>query len=121
MIKQEFSIPMDELLMRIREKIKGLDAEIFAEIDHSQNAERVGMSLEPTKVLIFGNPKVGTILMQEKREIAYELPLRLAIWSSGEKTYVAYELPSEIASRYGITNRDVLRKMDSFMENVLKL
>ncbi len=121
MIRKEFPVPMDQVLPRIKEKIKSFGAEIFAEIDHALNAEKVDLKLEPTKVLIFGNPRVGTLLMQENRDIAYELPLRLAIWSSGNKTFVVYELPSEIGKRFGITNLDVLRKMDAFMENVVNL
>ncbi|BCS93714.1 hypothetical protein L3N51_02302 [Metallosphaera sp. J1] len=121
MIKREFSIPMDQILSRIREKIRSLGADIFAEIDHALNAEKVGLKLEPTRVLIFGNPRIGTLLMQENREIAYELPLRLAIWSSEGKTFVLYELPSEIGKRFGITNEEVLKKMDAFMDNVVNV
>ncbi|MEM4080559.1 MAG: DUF302 domain-containing protein, partial [Metallosphaera sp.] len=102
MIVKEFSSSMDELESEIKKRIIDLGAEIFAEIDHAENAKKVGMRLDPTKVIIFGNPKVGTVLMQERREIAYELPLRIVIWTSSGKTYVGYKRPSELASEFGM-------------------
>ncbi|MCY0883856.1 MAG: DUF302 domain-containing protein, partial [Acidianus infernus] len=53
-------------------KIKEI-GEIFAEIDHSKNAEKVGLSLPKDKVIIFGNPRAGTLLMQEKIEVSLDL------------------------------------------------
>ncbi|MEM3324404.1 MAG: DUF302 domain-containing protein [Metallosphaera sp.] len=121
MIVKEFSSSMDELESEIKKRIIDLGAEIFAEIDHAENAKKVGMRLDPTKVIIFGNPKVGTVLMQERREIAYELPLRIVIWTSSGKTYVGYKRPSELASEFGMRNLEVLKRMDEFMEKITNL
>ncbi|MEM0194665.1 MAG: DUF302 domain-containing protein [Metallosphaera sp.] len=121
MIVKEFSSSMDELESEIKKRIIDLGAEIFAEIDHAENAKKVGMRLDPTKVIIFGNPKVGTLLMQERREIAYELPLRIVIWTSSGKTYVGYKRPSELASEFGMRNLEVLKRMDEFMEKITNL
>lgn len=121
MIMKEFSSSMDELESEIKKRIIDLGAEIFAEIDHAENAKKVGMRLDPTKVIIFGNPKVGTLLMQERREIAYELPLRIVIWTSSGKTYVGYKRPSELASEFGMRNLEVLKRMDEFMEKITNL
>ncbi|MEM3317769.1 MAG: DUF302 domain-containing protein [Metallosphaera sp.] len=121
MIVKEFSSSMHELESEIKKRIIDLGAEIFAEIDHAENAKKVGMRLDPTKVIIFGNPKVGTLLMQERREIAYELPLRIVIWTSSGKTYVGYKRPSELASEFGMRNLEVLKRMDEFMEKITNL
>ncbi|MEM0289839.1 MAG: DUF302 domain-containing protein [Metallosphaera sp.] len=121
MIVKEFSSSMDELESEIKKRIIDLGAEIFAEIDHAENAKKVGMRLDPTKVIIFGNPKVGTLLMQERREIAYELPLRIVIWTSSGKTYVGYKRPSELASEFEMRNLEVLKRMDEFMEKITNL
>lgn len=121
MITVESPYSFDETVKRLKEKMYGLGAEVLAEIDHSTNAKKVGMELEPTVVIYFGNPKVGTILMQEVREIAYELPLRVVVWTSSGKTYVGFRKPSEIGKEYGIKNNDILKKMDSLMENILNI
>ncbi|QKQ99038.1 DUF302 domain-containing protein [Metallosphaera tengchongensis] len=117
MIIKECKDSFDSCVQRVKERIVKAGSVIFAEIDHSKNAKEVGMELEPTKVLIFGNPRVGTILMREKREISYELPLRLVIWESSGRVQIGYRKPSHVAQEYGLNN-EILKKMDEFMENI---
>ena len=81
---------------------------IFVVIDHSKNAEDVGLNLSKTKLYIFGNPSAGTLLMQRRREISYDLPLRILLWEEDGKVNISYKLPSEIAREYGLTNLDML-------------
>ncbi len=94
--------------------------EIFAVIDHAENARKVGLSLSPTTVVMFGNPRVGTLLMQNRREIGYELPLRIMVWNSDSgEVYVGYRKPSNMAKDYGIEGNEILNKMDAVMESIL--
>lgn len=79
---------------------------IFATIDQSAAADEVGLSLRPTTLIIFGNPKGGTPLMQAFPLVALELPLRLLIWEGGGAVSVAFAPMSEIAQRYGVTGMD---------------
>jgi uncharacterized protein (DUF302 family) len=76
---------------------------IFASIDQSAAAAGVGLSLRPTTLLIFGNPKGGTPLMDAFPLVGLELPLKLLIWDEAGTVRVAYEPMSEIAARYGVT------------------
>ncbi|MEE2953007.1 MAG: DUF302 domain-containing protein [Pseudomonadota bacterium] len=82
--------------------IEGAGATIMATVDHAENASFVGLELPPTTVVIFGNPKIGTPLMQEQRSIAIDLPQKILVWEEGGQTLVGYVAPTELAERLGI-------------------
>jgi uncharacterized protein (DUF302 family) len=76
---------------------------IFASIDQSAAATGVGMSLRPTTLIVFGNPKGGTPFMVAFPRVAMELPLKLLVWEEEGNVSVAYLPMSEIAHRCGVT------------------
>lgn len=97
------------------------DTPIFAEFDHGKNAKDVGLELNATKVIVFGNPKVGTFLMQEKPEIALELPLKISIWEdSKHNTYITTTDIKELAKKYNIKNSKVIDNIDKFLKEIIK-
>jgi len=64
---------------------------VFADIDHTAEASRVGLTLRPTRVLIFGNPQAGTPLMQSRQTLGLDLPLRVLVWQDGDgKSWLTY-------------------------------
>jgi uncharacterized protein (DUF302 family) len=75
---------------------------VFAVIDHSGEAARVGLQLRDTKVIIFGNPQAGTPAMQAHPLVALDLPLKILVYADGDATTVAYTGPDELAARYGL-------------------
>jgi uncharacterized protein (DUF302 family) len=76
---------------------------LFALIDHSGEAAQVGMKMPPTKLLIFGNPKAGTPLMQASPSSAIDLPLKILIWEDTEgKVWVSYNSPAYLRDRHGL-------------------
>jgi len=76
---------------------------IFARIDHAGGARSIGQTLRPTELLIFGNPNLGTPLMQKKQEIGLDLPLKALVFQGEDgKTYIAYSDPAFLSKRYGI-------------------
>ncbi|MGB7086093.1 MAG: DUF302 domain-containing protein [Phormidesmis sp.] len=80
-------------------KEKGLN--VFATVDHAQNAEGAGLSLKPTRVVIFGNPKLGTPLMQCQQSIAIDLPQKMLIWEDDAgQVQVAYNDPRYLGGRH---------------------
>jgi uncharacterized protein (DUF302 family) len=75
---------------------------IAARIDHQANAKSVGLDLAPTVLLIFGNPKAGTLLMEKQRTAGIDLPLKILMWDDNGKIKVAYNDPAYIARRHGL-------------------
>jgi uncharacterized protein (DUF302 family) len=92
-------------------RLKGLLAqkgiEVFAHIDHAAGANQVGLPLRPTQVLIFGNPKAGTPLMQGRQTVGLDLPLRVLVWEDAEgKVWLSYHRVEDLARRHHVTGRD---------------
>lgn len=85
-----------------------------ATIDHAANAASVGESLRPTTLLIFGNPGVGTPLMQERQSVGIDLPQKLLVWESANgEVNVTYNDPEGIADRHGLEKQnDRIEKID---------
>jgi len=80
---------------------------VFARIDHAAAAKEAGMTLAPTEVLIFGNPKGGTPLMQAAQTLGIDLPLKALVWQDGAgKTWIGYNDPRWLARRHGVTGHD---------------
>ena len=92
-----------ETMDRLEAAVKAKDLTVFARIDHAAGAAEVGLSLRPTELLIFGNAKGGTPLMQSNQTVGIDLPLKALIWqdASGD-TWLSYNDPSWIAKRHGL-------------------
>ncbi|BCU69568.1 DUF302 domain-containing protein [Stygiolobus caldivivus] len=99
--------------------ISGLGMTIFCVIDHQKNAQDVNLNLGRTKLITFGNPSAGTVLMQKDREIGYDLPLRVLAWEDEGKVFLTYKMPSEIAKEYNISD-EVLKKMDAVFNKLIE-
>ncbi len=98
-------------------KKKGIT--VFARIDHAAGAAKVGEKMEPTQLIIFGNPKLGTPLMQSQRKIGIALPLKVLAWESKGTVKIAYTKPSQLSKRYGVVDRDpVLRKIAGALDKL---
>ena len=95
---------------------------IFASIDQAAAAAAAGTRLRPTTLILFGNPKGGTPLMDAYPLVALDLPLKMLVWEDGGEVRTAYAAPSEIAARYGVTGMDArLESMDQAMAALASL
>ena len=92
-----------ETMDRLEAAVKAKGLTVFARIDHAAGAAEVGLSLRPTELLIFGNAKGGTPLMQSDQTVGIDLPLKALVWqdASGD-TWLSYNDPSWIAKRHGL-------------------
>ena len=92
-----------ETLARLKEEIASRSLALFAVIDHAKGAEEAGLALRPTTVLIFGNAKGGTPLMQANQTIGIDLPLRALVWEDGKgQTWISYNDPVWLAQRHAL-------------------
>jgi uncharacterized protein (DUF302 family) len=79
---------------------------IFARIDHAAGAAKVGQSLRPTELIIFGSPKVGTALMTSDQRVGIDLPLKALVWQDAEgKVWLSYNSPDYLFGRFSIEDR----------------
>ena len=92
---------VDETVKRIEDTLAARSVKLFALIDHSGEAERAGLQMRPTKLLIFGNPKAGTPWMVATPSIAIDLPMKILIAEDPDgKVWVSYNDPAYIQARH---------------------
>jgi len=94
---------VDETVDRLQKILRSKEITLFAIIDHSGEAAKVGMEMPPTKLLIFGNPKGGTPLMLAAPSIALDLPLKILVSKDAQgKVWLSYNSPEYLKERYGL-------------------
>ena len=94
---------VDETVARLKEILAAKGVALFALVDHSGEAEKAGLKMRPTKLLIFGSPKAGTPLMQAAPSVAIDLPLKILVWEDAEgKTRISYNTPEYLRERHNI-------------------
>jgi uncharacterized protein (DUF302 family) len=100
-----------ETVERLKALLAQKGIELFAHIDHAAGARQVGLPLRPTQVLIFGNPKAGTPLMQGRQTIGLDLPLRALVWEDEKgKVWLTYRRVEDLARRHHVTGQDETAK-----------
>jgi uncharacterized protein (DUF302 family) len=94
-----------ETIDRLAAEVTAKGLAVFARVDHAKGADEVGLELRPTELLIFGNARGGTPLMQAQQTAGIDLPLKALAWEdAGGKVWLAYNDPEWIAARHGITS-----------------
>jgi uncharacterized protein (DUF302 family) len=93
---------VDETVERLRNILRERELTLFALVDHSGEAEKVGLQMPPTKLLIFGSPKAGTPLMLAAPSVAIDLPLKILVrQDGGGQVWVSYNTPQYLRERHG--------------------
>ena len=95
--------PVDDTVSRLSAVLAAHGLKVFAVVDHSGEAEAVGLELRDTKLVIFGSPQAGTPVMVAAPLAALDLPLKVLVWADGEQTKLSYVAPEELAARWGLT------------------
>lgn len=100
-LSSPYSVP--ETLKRIESLLQEKDLTIFSRVDHSGEAEKVGLKMHPTQLILFGSPKGGTPVMVASPTIAIDLPLKALVWEDGGgKVWVSYNSPEYLQQRHNV-------------------
>ena len=103
-------------IKRIERLLVEQGVNVFGLVDHGAAAQKAHLELDETQVILFGNPAVGTLLMQDFRPIALELPLKLLVYTEECMTHIQYRLLSSQANVYGFDpNAPIIQKLDLFI------
>ena len=93
---------VEETVQKLKAMLQAKGVTLFALVDHSGEAEKVGMTMRPTKLLIFGNPKAGTPLMLAAPSAALDLPLKILVWEDSQgKIWLSYNSSAYLQQRHG--------------------
>ena len=100
-LKSPYSVP--ETINRLESMLRAKNITVFARVDHSGEAEKVGLTMRPTQLVIFGSPKSGTPLMVASPTLAIDLPLKALAWEDSEgKVWLTYNNPDYLRRRHDI-------------------
>jgi uncharacterized protein (DUF302 family) len=103
-----------ETMNRLEAEVRAVGLDVFARIDHTAGAAKVGLELTPIELIIFGNARAGTPLMQVDPTIGIDLPLKALVWQEAAgATWIAYHEPAWLAQRHGLGG-----KMDRIIDRM---
>ena len=110
-----------ETMERLLAALPARNMTVFARVDHAAGAAAVGMPLRPTDLVIFGNPKGGTVLMQDQQRAGIDLPLKALVWEDADgKVWVSYNDPAWIARRHGVGHAAAVEAMTAAMKAIVQ-
>ena len=106
LITIQSAYPVRQTIDRLISIIESKGMTVFGRIDHADNALKQGLPLRPTELIIFGNPKAGTFLMQDNQTSGIDLPLKVLAWEDEQgKTWLTYNDTNWIAERHGLSEK----------------
>lgn len=110
----------DQTVQRFKGILEKKGIRVFAHVNHQKNAQAVNLELNNVQVIIFGNPLLGTPLMQANPTIGIDLPMKVLIWEDAKgEVWLAYNDPSYLVGRHGIDNRQaIVEKMGKALKNM---
>lgn len=92
---------------------------LFARIDHARHAREKGLALRPTELILFGNPAIGTGLMQENQQAAIDLPMKVLAWEDVDgQVKIAHNRVDWLKQRHGLTDAAALRAIDAILNKL---
>ncbi|TPI50095.1 DUF302 domain-containing protein [Mesorhizobium sp. B2-9-1] len=122
LVSVESRFGVAETVDRLVETVTGAGLRVFARIDHAAGAREIGAVLRPTELLIFGHPKGGTPLMQDRQLAGIDLPIKALAWEDEQgKVWLSYNSPHWLAERHGLgdASRDAVAAIAAGMQKVV--
>jgi len=113
----ETRLPPNTAIERFRSAVEGFGMRVFALIDFAADARDVGLAMEDAVLLIFGNPKVGTLLLIDAPHSGIDLPLKALAWAHQGKQWLSYNEPAYIARRHGLSTDGPIQKMSEALKS----
>lgn len=108
--------PFKETVRKVISLIEEKKFTVFARIDHGKSAQEEGVSLPPTELIIFGNPKVGTLLMQDQQSCGIDLPVKILVREdASQKVWLSYNTMSVLKTKHNLSDESevILKKIES--------
>ena len=112
-----FKKTVEKIISLIKEK----EFTIFGRIDHAAEARKQGLELDPTELIIFGDPKIGTILMQDQQACGIDLPVKILVWEDASgKVWLSYNTLSNLKTKHQLTEKSngILQKIEGVVAEI---
>lgn len=113
--------PFKDTVTKVISLIEEKKFTVFAQIDHANSAQEQAIPLPPTKLIIFGNPKVGSLLMQDQQTCGIDLPVKILVWQDASgNVWLSYNTMGILKTKHDLTNESqtVLEKIESVVAGI---
>ena len=111
--------PVKQIIDRMVSTIEAQGWHLFARIDHAAHARKKGLELRPTELILFGNPEIGTLLMQDRQLAAIDLPMKMLVWEDERgQVRIAYNSMQWLKQRHGLTDEATLQVIGEVLAKV---
>ncbi|UCH03035.1 MAG: DUF302 domain-containing protein [Candidatus Bathyarchaeota archaeon] len=117
-IKKKSALSVQETMDKLESIIAEKGIPVFAKVNHSKNAKDVGLEMNESQVLFFGNPKIGTLMMQQNVFLSLELPLKIAVVKDDAgDVWIVYNQLNSMREKYNL-DIAILEKVDALLESI---
>jgi uncharacterized protein (DUF302 family) len=118
-VQKQSPYSVKETLDRVEVILNKKGITVFTRVDHAAGAKKVGLKMNDTQLLIFGNPKMGTPLMNEQILMGLDLPMKMLAWKDDNgQTWLAYTSPQALQQRHKLKNRGIIDKMSKALDGI---
>lgn len=116
-IQSDFSVT--ETVEILKKAIENQGWHLFAHIDHAKQAQKNGLKLRPTQVILFGNPKIGTLLMQDQQSAAIDLPVKALVYEDEKgRVLISYNTTTWLRERHQLTDEATIKTISTVLKTV---
>ena len=120
LVEVESAYGVPETMDRLQELVEQRGLTVFARIDHAAGAAKIGTSMRPTQLLIFGNPQGGTPFMTCAQTVGIDLPLKALVWQDADaRVWVGYNDPAFVAARHGVEDCPVVDNLERALTSLV--
>lgn len=119
-VKKSSTHSVKETMDKFEALVRSKGMDVFARVNHQKNAEGAGLKMNESEVLIFGNPKGGTVLMKQDIAVSLDLPLRVAVYKDAEgKVWLSYHNPQSLTENYKVAGAaKVMDKVEGALDKL---
>jgi uncharacterized protein (DUF302 family) len=118
-IKKKSASSVQETIDKLEVILKEKEIAIFSKINHFQNAKDIGLEMNESQVILFGNPKIGTFMMQKNNFVSLDLPLRIAVVQDDSgNVWVIYNSTKLLTERYDFSDSTIIERVDTLLDNI---
>ena len=118
-IKKKSDLSVQETVDKLEAALREKGLAVFAKINHFQNAKNIDLNMNESQVLLFGNPKIGTLMMQQNIFLSLDLPLRIAVVKDDSNSvWVVYTSTTIFREKYGFLDSAIIERVDTLLDNL---
>ncbi len=118
-IKKKSASSVQETIDKLEAILTEKEIAVFAKVNHFQNAKDIGLEMNESQIILFGNPKIGTLMMQKNNFVSLDLPLKIAVVQDDSgNVWAIYNSTKILTERYDFSDSAIIERVDTLLDNI---